>query len=156
MNRFWYHHTMEYHLTITRNECLKLWMELKGIVLFSCSVVFHSLQPHGLQHVRLPYKQLLKLAQTHVHWVNDAIQPSHPLLSLLLPSIFPSIWVFSYESALCIRWAKYWRFSFSISPSKEYSGLIFFRMDWFDLLVVQWTVKSLLQHHSSKHQFFRA
>ena len=71
----------------------------------------------------------------------------HPFL---LPSIFPSIRVFSYESALCIRWAKYWSFSFSISPSKEYSGLIFFRIDWFDLLAVQGTLKSLLQHHSSK------
>ena len=69
---------------------------------------------------------------------------------LLLPSIFPSIRVFSNESALCIRWPKYWSFSFSISPSNEYSGLIFFRMDWLDLLVVQGTLKSLLQHHSSK------
>ena len=72
----------------------------------------------------------------------------HPLL--LLPSIFPSIRVFSNESALHIRWPKYWSFSFSISPSKEYSGLISFRMDWLDLLAVQGTLKSLLQHHSSK------
>ena len=72
----------------------------------------------------------------------------HPLL--LLPSIFPSIRVFSSESVLHIRWPKYWCFSFSISPSNEYSGLISFRMDWFDLLVVQGTLKSLLQHHSSK------
>ena len=72
----------------------------------------------------------------------------HPLL--LLPSIFPSIRVFSKESVLCIRWPKYWSFSFSISPSNEYSGLISFRMDWLDLLVVQGTLKSLLQHHSSK------
>ena len=71
-----------------------------------------------------------------------------------LPSIFPSIRVFSNEWALCIRWPKYWSFSFSISPSKEYSGLISFRMDWLDLLAVQGTLKSLLQHHSSKHQFF--
>ena len=69
---------------------------------------------------------------------------------LLLPSIFPSIRVFSNESALCIRWPKYWSFSFSISPSNEYSGLISFRMDWLDLLAVQGTLKSLLQHHSSK------
>ena len=69
---------------------------------------------------------------------------------LLLPSIFPSIRVFSNESALCIRWPKYWSFRFSISPSNEYSGLISFRMDWLDLLVVQGTLKSLLQHHSSK------
>ena len=73
---------------------------------------------------------------------------SHPLL--LLPSIFPSIWVFSNESALCIRWPKYWSFSFSISPSNDSSGLISFRTDWFDLLVIQRTLKSLLQYHSSK------
>ena len=72
----------------------------------------------------------------------------YPLL--LLPSIFPSIRVFSNESALCIRWPKYWSFSFSISPSNEYSGLISFRMDWLDLLAVQGTLKSLPQHHSSK------
>ena len=72
----------------------------------------------------------------------------HPLL--LLPSIFPSIRVFSNESVLCIRWPKYWSFSFSISPSNEYSGLISFRMDWLDLLAVQGILKSLLQHHSSK------
>ena len=76
----------------------------------------------------------------------------HPLL--LLPSIFPSIRVFSNESALPIRWLKYWSFSSSISPSSEYSGLISFRIDWFDLLVVQGTLKSLLQHRNSKHQFF--
>ena len=69
---------------------------------------------------------------------------------ILLPSIFPTIRVFSKESVLCIRWPKYWSFSFSISPSNEYSGLISFRIDWLDLLVVQETVKSLLQNHSSK------
>ena len=74
----------------------------------------------------------------------------HCWSSLFLPSIFPSIRVFSNELALCIRWPKYWSFSFSISPSNEYSGLISFRIDWFDLLAVQGTVKSLLQHHSSK------
>ena len=94
---------------------------------------------------------LPEFVQTHIHWVGDAIQPSHPLLSpLLLPWIFPSMRVFSNESALCIRWPKYWSFSFSISPSNEYSGLISFRMDWLYLLVVQGTFKSLLQHHSSK------
>ena len=77
----------------------------------------------------------------------------HPLL--LLPSIFPSIRVFSKESALCIRWPKYWSFSFSISPSSEYSKLISFRMDWLDLLAVQGTLKSLLQHHSSKVSILR-
>ena len=78
---------------------------------------------------------------------------SNPLIlcrPLLLPSIFPSIRVFSNESVLCIRWPKYWSFIFSISPSNEYSGLISFRMDWFELLAVQGTLKSLLQHHSSK------
>ena len=77
----------------------------------------------------------------------------HPLL--FLPSIFPSIRVFSSESVLHIRWPKYWNFSFSISPSNEYSGLISFRMDWFDLLAVQGTLKSLLQHHSSKASILR-
>ena len=74
---------------------------------------------------------------------------------ILLPLIFPSIRVFSNESALLIRWPKYWSFSFSISPSDEYSGLIFFRMDWLDLLAVQGTIKNLLQHHSSKASILR-
>ena len=81
-----------------------------------------------------------ELTQTHVHWVGDAIQPSHPLLLLLLPtSIFPSIRVFSNESVLRIRWPKDWGFGFIISPSNEYSGLISFRMDWLDVLAVQGT-----------------
>ena len=90
---------------------------------------------------------------------NESVMPSnhlilcHPLL--LLPSIFPSIRVFSYESALCIRWSKYWSFSFNISPSNEYSGLISFRMGWLDLLAVQGTLRSLLQHHSSKASILR-
>ena len=97
------------------------------------------------------HHQLPESTQTHVHCVSDAIQPSHPLLPLLLrPSILPSIRVFSNESALCIRWPKYWSFSFNISPSNEHPGLIFFRMDWSDLLAVQGTLKSLLQHHSLK------
>ena len=86
------------------------------------------------------------------------VMPSNHLILccplLLLPSIFPSIRVFSNESDLHIGWPKFWSFSFSISPSNEYSGLIFFRNNWFDLLAVQGTLKSLLQHHSSKHQFF--
>ena len=95
--------------------------------------------------------QLPELAQTHVHHVSDAIQPSHPLSALLLPpSIFPSIRFFSSKSVLRIRWPKYWSFSFSISPSNEYSGWISFRMDWLHLLAFQRTLKSLLQHHSSK------
>ena len=92
---------------------------------------------------------LLEFAQTLVHWVNDAIQPSHHLHPLLLlPSVFTSIRFFSSGLALHIRWPKYW--SFNISPSNEYSGLISFRIDWFDLLAVQGSLKSLLQHHSSK------
>ena len=84
--------------------------------------------------------------------IESVMQSNHLILCcyLLLPSIFPSIKVFSNELALCIRWPKYWSFSFSISPSNEYSGLISFRIDWFDLLTVQGTLKTLLQHHSSK------
>ena len=95
------------------------------------------------------HQQFPEFAQMDVHRVGDAIQPSHPLSSLsLMPSIFPSIRVFSNESVLHIRWAKYW--TFSICPSNEYSELISFRIDWFDLLAVQGTLKSLLQDHSSK------
>ena len=97
------------------------------------------------------HHQLLEFAQTHVHWVSDAIQPSHSLSSPSPPAFsLLSIRVFSSESVLGIRWPKYWSFSFSISPSSEYSGLISFRMDWLDLLAVQETLKSLLQHYSSK------
>ena len=96
-----------------------------------------------------------EFAQTHVHWV-DAIQTSHPVLTPLFPpSVFPSIRFFSSESVLHIRWPKYWSFSFSISPSNEYPGLISFRMDWLDLLAVQGTLNSLLQHHSSKASVLR-
>ena len=94
------------------------------------------------------HHKLMESTQTHVHQVSDAIQPSHPLL--LLPSIFPSIRVFSNESILHMRWPKYWSFSFSISPSNEHPGLISFRMDWLDLLAAQGTLKSLLQHHRSR------
>ena len=95
--------------------------------------------------------QLSKFTQTHVHRFGDAIQPSHPLLSPSSPApIPPSFRVFSKESTLNMRWPKYWSFSFSISPSNEHPGLISFRMDWLDLLAVQGTLKSLLQHHSSK------
>ena len=97
------------------------------------------------------HHQLPEFTQTHVQGVGDAIQPSHPLSSLLLlPPIPPSITVFSNESTLHMRWLKYWSFSFSIIPSKEIPGLISFRMDWLDLLAVQGILKSLLQHHSSK------
>ena len=97
------------------------------------------------------HHQLPELAQTHVHQIRDAIH--HLILChllLLLPSIFPSIKAFYKESDFHIRWPKYWNFSFKINPSNEYSGLISFRMGWLDLLEVQGTLKSLLQHHSSK------
>ena len=93
------------------------------------------------------YHQLLEFTQTRVHWVGDAIQSSHPLLSPSPPAPNP---VFSNESTLRMRWPKYWSFSFSISPANEHPGLISFRIDWLDLLAVQGTLKSLLQHHSSK------
>ena len=110
-----------------------------------------SLRLHGLQHTRFPItnsQSLLKLMP-----IESGMPFNHPILCcplLLLPPIFPSIRVFSDDSPLRIRWPKYWSFSFSISASNEYSGLIPFRMDWLDLLAVQGTLKSLLQHHSSK------
>ena len=137
-------------------SCMFSWTRINALglysVQFSHSVVSDCLRPHGLQHPRYSvYRQLLELAQTHVHRVGDAIQPSHPLCPLLLlPPIFPSIRVFSKESILCMRWPKYWSFSFSICPSNEYLGLISSRIDWFDLLAVQGTLKSLLQYQSSK------
>ena len=115
------------------------------------SVMSDSLWPHGLQHSRLSYHQLpefIKLMSI------ESVMPSNHLILcrplFLLPSIFPSFRVFSNESALHIRWPKYWSFSFNISLSNEYSGLISFSMDWLDLLAVQGTLESLLQHRSSK------
>ena len=99
-------------------------------------------------------QSLLKLMSTESVMPPNHLILCHPLL--LLPLIFPRIRVFSNESALRIRWPNYWSFSFSISPSNEHPGLISFRMDWLDLLAVQGTLKSLLQHHSSKYQFFSA
>ena len=102
------------------------------------------------------HHQLPEFTQTHDHWVGDTIQPSHPLsLPSSPPSIFPSIRVFSNESTLHIRWPQYWSFSFNISPSNEHSGLITFRMDLLVLLAVQGTLKSYLQHHSSKASILR-
>ena len=117
----------------------------------------NPLQPRGLQHARLPCPTPIpEITQTHVLWVGDAIQPSHPLSSPSPPTlIFPSINVFSNEWVLHIRWPKYWSYSFSISPSNEHPGLISFRMDRLDLLEVQGTLKSLLQHHSSKASILR-
>ena len=97
------------------------------------------------------HHQLPEFTQTHVHRVGDAIQPFHPLSPLLLlPSIFPSNKFFLSQLAFCIRWPKYWSFSFSINPSEEHPGQISFRMECLDLLAVQGTIKSLLQHHTSK------
>ena len=119
---------------------------------FSCSVMSNSATPwtaacEAFQSIT-NYWSLLKLMSI------ESVMPSNHLILcrplLLPPSIFPSIRIFSDESVLCTRWPKYWSFSFSISPSNEYSGLISFRMDWLDLLAVQGTLKSLLQHHSSK------
>ena len=111
-----------------------------------------SLWPHGLQHARLPCptnsQSLLKLIFIELVMPSSHLILCHPLL--LPPSIFPGIRVFSNESVHCQRWPKNWSFSFSISPSNEYSGLISFRMDWLNPLAVQGTLKSLLQHHSSK------
>ena len=102
------------------------------------------------------HHQLPELAQTHVHWVSDAIQPSYPLSSPSPSAInLPRIRVFSNESALHIRCPKYWSFSFNISPSNEHPGLISFRMDWLDFLAVQGTLESLLQHHSLKASILR-
>ena len=121
-------------------------------VQFIRSVMSDSLRPRGLQHARLSVsitnsQSLLKLMCIRL------VMPSNHLilgrLLLFLPSVIPSIRVFSNESVLCIRWPKYGNFSFSISPYNEYSGLISFRMDWMDLLSVQGTLKSLFQHHSS-------
>ena len=116
-----------------------------------------TLWPHGLQHTRLHcYHQLLEFTQTHVHWVIDGFQPAHPLSSPFPPALNLSQHqdLFQWVS-LCIRWSKYWSFSLSVSPSNESSGLISFRMDWLDLLAVQGTLKSLLQHHSSKTSILR-
>ena len=136
--------------TVINSSSNNLWQPAWYIALllfFSCSVM-SGCDPtdcstpclHVLHH-------LLELAQTHVHWVGDA---TNHLSSPSPAFIFPSIRVFSSESALHIRWPKYWSFSFSICLSNEYSELISFWIDWFDLLIVQGTLKSLLQHHSSR------
>ena len=136
------------HFTLLQwlSKC-ELWVQFTSFE-FSRSVVSDSLQPHGLQHTRLPCSSPAPGACSNScpssWWCHPTISSCHPLL--LLPSIPPSIRVLSNESVLCIRWPKYWSFS----PSSEYSGLISFRIDWLDLLAVQGTLKSLLQHHSSK------
>ena len=132
------------------------------LLAFWLKMTFSSVQ--SLSHVRLFTTPWTAARQTSLPFTNsqsllklmsiESVMPSNHLILccplLLLPSIFPSIRVFSNESVLCSRWLKYWSFSFSISPSNEYSGLISFRIDWLDLLSVQGTHKSLLQHHNSK------
>ena len=124
-----------------------------SLVHFSCSVVSNSLRPHESQHTRPPCPSPTPGVYTNSTSIKSVMPSSHLILShplLLLPPIPPSIRVFTTESTLCMRWPKYWSFIFSTSPSNEHPGLISFRMDWWDLLAVQGTLKSLFQHHSSK------
>ena len=158
-NKFW----SVCSLHIFSNQVVFCWEAIGWVVSFATVfvvqlVMCNSLQLHGLWHVRLVCPSpislsLLKLMST------ESVMPFNYLILcgplLLLPSIFSSIRVFSNESPLCIKSPKYWSFSFSISPSNEYSELISFRVDWFDLFAVQGTLKSLLQHHSSKTIVFK-
>ena len=154
-------------ICLSSKENVKNNVIFQVIIITEYYVMFSSVQ--SLSHVRLfatprtaarqasltitDSRSLLKLKSISSVMPSNHLILCHPLL--LLPSIFPSIRVFSNESALCIKWPKYWSFSFSISPSNEYSELISFRMDWLDLLAVQGTLKSLLQHHSSKALILR-
>ena len=137
---------------INLNLCLYFWFS--SVQLLSCVQLFATpwTAAHQASLFTTNSQSLLKLTSI------ESVMPSNHLILccplLLLPSIFPSIRVFSNESVLCIRWAKYWSFSFSTSPSNEYSGLISFRIDWLDLLSIYRTLKSLLQHHSSKASIF--
>ena len=127
------------------------------LLLFIRSVVSNSLRPHELQHAR-PLSITNLRSSLRLTSIESVMPSSHLILCcplLLLPTIPPRFRVFSNESTLCLRRPKYWSFSFSIIPSKEHPGLISFRMDWLDLLAVQGTLKSLLQHHSSKASILR-
>ena len=141
---------------MTATLCLCVSWNCLTIVFFVClvsrSVMSNSLPPQGLQHARLPCPSLSPGLYTNSVSIELVMTSNHFILCLplLLPSIFPRIRVLSNESVHLMRWPKYWSFSFSISPSHEYSGLTSFRIDWFDLLVDQGTLKSLLQHHNSK------
>ena len=131
---------------------------LASSVQFSSSVVYNSLRPHESQHTRPPCPSPTPGVQSNLTSIKSVMPSSHFILGrplLLLPPIPPSIRVYSNESTLPMRWPKYWSFSFSIIPSKEIPGLISFRMDWLDLLAVQGTLKSLLQHHNSKASILR-
>ena len=126
---------------------------------FSRSVMSNSLGPYESQHARPPWSITNSWSSPKLTSIESVMPFSHLILCcllLLLPTIPPSIRVFSNQSPLCMKWPKYWSFSFSISLSNKYSGPISPRMDWLDLLAVQGTLKSLLQHHSSKHQLFGA
>ena len=146
------------------NRWMNKWMDEweQSVSQLSCSVVSDSLRPHESQHGRwwgqaflsiINSQSLLRLMPIELVMPSSHLILCRPLL--LLPPAPPSIRVFSNESTLWMRWLKYWSFSFSISPSNEHPGLISFRMDWLDLLAVQGTLKSLLQHHSSKASILR-
>ena len=140
------------YMTTGKTIALTRWKEGFTSVAQSCLTLC---DPMDCSTAGLPvHHQLPESTQTHVHWLGDAIQPSHPLSSPSPPALIPSIRVFSNELALLISWPKYWSFSFNISPSTEHPGLIF-RIDCLDLLAVQGTLKSLLQHHSSKASILR-
>ena len=126
------------------------------LIQFSHLVMSESLRPHELQHARPPLSITNSQSLPILKSIESVMPSSHLILSsLLLPSIPPSTRVFSNESVLCIRWPKYWSFTFSISPSNDHPRLISFRMDWLDLLAVHGTLKSLLQHNSSKASILR-
>ena len=145
---------------VSKSTLAPIYIAFTLLLSFSCSVVSDSLWPHGLQHSRPPCPSPTPRVDSDSCPLSQWWHPSNHLIFccpfLLPPSIFPSIRVFSNESDLHIRWPKEWSFSFNISPSNEYSGLISFRMDWLDLLAVRGTLKNLLQHHSSKHKLFGA
>ena len=149
-NDFFFYMTFKAQMT-------KVEINIWDSVQFSCSVVPNSLQPHEPQHTRPPCPSPTPRVHPNpcplTRWSHPAISSCRPLL--LLPSIFPIIRVFSNKSALHIRWPMYWSFSFNLRPINEQPGLISFRMDWLDLRAVQGTLKSLLQHHSSKASILR-